>query len=78
MLQDIASKLKRNDLLFIDETLARHSGQLHGVCKKRIYLDEELISLLKDNGYKYIDGLVMNFRKSKPVRKIFAFKKIAD
>lgn len=78
MLQDISTKLKPAGLLYIDEALARTSGELHGVCKKRIYLDAELVSLLNNNGYKYIAGLAMNFRKSKPVRKIFAFKKMAD
>jgi ubiquinone/menaquinone biosynthesis C-methylase UbiE len=75
MLEDISRKLKPGGLLYIDEVLARKSGELHGVCKKRIYLDEELISVLKENGYEYAGGLDMKFRKSKPVRKIFAFRK---
>jgi ubiquinone/menaquinone biosynthesis C-methylase UbiE len=75
MLEDIARKLKPGGLLYIDEALARRAGELHGVCKKRIYLDEELVSFLKENGYEYVDGLDMKFRKSKPVRKIFAFRK---
>ena len=75
MLEDIAHKLKPGGLLYIDEALARKSGELHGVCKKRIYLEEELIAILKENGYEYVDGITMNYRKSKPVRKIFAFIK---
>lgn len=75
MLGDIARKLKPDGLLYIDEVLARKAGELHGICKKRIYLDEELISMLKENGYEYVDGIDMKFRKSKPSRKIFAFKK---
>jgi ubiquinone/menaquinone biosynthesis C-methylase UbiE len=75
MLEDISRKLKPGGLLYIDETLAGKSGELHGSCKKRIFLDEELVSILKENGYEYADGLDMKFRKSKPVRKIFAFRK---
>jgi SAM-dependent methyltransferase len=74
MLKDISQKLKPGGLLYIDETLARRSGELHGVCHKRIYLDEELKAILLQNGYKYVDGLELNFRKSKPMRKIFAFE----
>ena len=76
MLSDIATKLKPGGLLYIDETLARRSGELHGVCRKRIYLSEELIALFKQNGYDYVDGIEMNFRKATPVRKIFAFRKV--
>jgi predicted methyltransferase len=75
MLADIAHKLKPGGILYIDEALARKSGELHSVCHKRIYLDKELIDILKQNGYEYVDGIVMNYRKSKPVRKIFAFRK---
>lgn len=75
MLQDISSKLKPGGILFIDETLAVRSGELHIQCHKRIYLDHELISILKENGYQYVNGLELAFRKSKPIRKIFAFRK---
>lgn len=75
MLDDIAGKLKPNGILYIDETLARKTGELHHGCHKRIYLDSELIGILDQNGYQYIDGLVLNYRKSVPVRKIFAFRK---
>lgn len=76
MLKDISDKLKPGGLLYIDEALARKSGELHGICKKQIYLNDELISILKENGYEYVDGLTMNYRHSIPVRKIFAFKKV--
>lgn len=76
MLDDISRKLKPGGLLYIDEALARRTGELHGVCKKQIYLDEELIAIFRENDYEYVDGLVMKYRKSKPVRKIFAFKKV--
>ena len=76
MLEDISGKLKPTGILYIDETLALKSGELHHNCGKRIYLDEELVSVLKENGYEYIDGVAMSYRKSKPVRKIFAFRKV--
>lgn len=76
MLKDIAEKLKPGGILYIDEALARKSGERHGICNKRIYLDSELIDILKQNGYEYVDGIIMNYRHSTPVRKIFAFKKV--
>jgi hypothetical protein len=76
MLADIKKKLKPGGILYIDEALARKSGDLHGVCKKPIYLSDELIAILKTNGFEYVDGVDMKFRKSKPVRKIFAFRRI--
>lgn len=75
MLDDISQKLKPGGMLYIDEALARHTGQLHGICKKRMFLDEELVEELKASGYEYVNGINMNYRKSKPVRKIFAFRK---
>lgn len=75
MLEDISRKLKPQGLLYIDEAVARYKGELHGICKKKIYLEEELVAELKINGYEYISGMDMAFRKSKPVRKIYAFKK---
>jgi|SRR6185369_5758000 len=78
MLADIRKKLKPGGILYIDEALARKSGDLHGVCKKPIYLSDELIAILKANGFEYVDGLDMKFRKSKPVRKIFAFRRVED
>jgi SAM-dependent methyltransferase len=75
MLNDIAKKLKPNGILYIDETLAKKSGELHIQCKKRIFTNEEMIGIFKENGFTYIDGFDINFRKAKPVRKIFAFKK---
>ncbi len=76
MLDDIAGKLKPDGILYIDEALARKSGDLHGVCKKRMYLNDELIAILRQNGYEYINGRELIFRKVKNVRKIFAFRKV--
>jgi len=76
MLADIRRKLRPGGILYIDETLARETGELHGVCHKRIYLSEELIDILKQNSFEYVDELDLQFRKSKPVRKIFAFRRV--
>ncbi|HLK30219.1 MAG TPA: methyltransferase domain-containing protein [Puia sp.] len=75
MLKDISKKLKPNGVLFIDETLAKKSGELHVQCKKRIYTDAEMIAIFKNNGFAYTKSIDMSFRDSKPVRKIFAFRK---
>ena len=75
MLEDISHKLKPNGILYIDEAVARHKGELHGVCRKTIYSEEELITILKANGYEYTEGLNMKYWKSKLVRKLYAFKK---
>lgn len=74
MLRDIALKLKPGGTLFIDETLALRSGELHGVCHRQMYMDNELIELLRQYGYDYTGGVVLNYHKQKPVRKLFAFK----
>jgi ubiquinone/menaquinone biosynthesis C-methylase UbiE len=74
MLSDIAKKLKPNGVLYIDETLAKKSGDLHIQCGKRIFTSDETIEIFKENGFKYTGGLNIDFRKSKPLRKIFAFK----
>ncbi len=74
MLADIAGKLRPGGILYLDETLAEKSGELHVQCNKRIYTGDELISLFKGYGFSYISGLDMHFRSKKIVRKIFAFK----
>ena len=73
MLADIKRKLKSNGMLYIDEALPKRPGQLHRVCKKPMFTNEEMIALFSKNGFEYVDGLNMNFRKNKPLRKIFAF-----
>ncbi len=77
MLHDIVTKLKPGGILFIDETLAMFSGELHPVCKKRIYLEDELIEELKKNGFTFKNSVTLAYHKQKPVRKIFAFTKNA-
>jgi SAM-dependent methyltransferase len=76
MLADIKTKLKPGGILYIDETVPKKLGQLHGVCKKPMFTSEEMISILSKNGYEYIDGLEILFRKGKPFRKIYAFRKL--
>jgi SAM-dependent methyltransferase len=73
MLADIKTKLKKGGMLYIDETVPKRPGQLHGVCKKPMFTPEEMISILSKNGYEYIDGLEILFRKGKTFRKIYAF-----
>jgi|SRR5579871_2984871 len=75
MLSDLRKKLKRNGTLMIDEVLAQKSGELHIQCKKRIYTDDEMQTIFRENGFRYIKGLDMHFKNAKPTRKIFVFVK---
>lgn len=74
MLADISRKLKPGGTLYIDEVVAKESGALHGVCNKRVYLEQEMISLLSQNGYEYTRGVDLKFRKGKPYVKLYSFK----
>jgi hypothetical protein len=74
MLADIKGELRPGGILYLDETLAEKSGELHVQCKKRIYTSDELISLFTGYGFSYISGLNLNFLSKKAVCKIFAFK----
>lgn len=76
MLAGIKTKLKAGGILYIDETVPKRPGQLHGICKKPMLTPDEMISILSKNGYEYIDGLEILFRKGKPFRKIYAFRKL--
>jgi SAM-dependent methyltransferase len=76
MLADIKTKLKPGGILYIDETVPKKPGQLHVSCRKPMLTPEEMISILARNGYMYLDGLGILFRKDKPFRKIYAFKKL--
>ena len=51
MLADIKTKLKPGGILYIDETVPKKPGQLHGICKKPMLTPEEIISILSKNGY---------------------------
>jgi SAM-dependent methyltransferase len=74
MLADIKTKLKPGGILYIDEALPKRPGQLHGICKKPMLTQEEMIALLAKNGFEYADGIEFSFRKKEPMRKIFAFQ----
>ncbi len=74
MLADIKTKLKAGGILYIDETVPKRPGQLHGVCKKPMFTSVEIISVLSKNGYEYVDGLEVLFRKGKTFRKIYSFR----
>ena len=76
MLVDIKAKLKPGGILYIDEAVPKRQGQPHGVCKKPMLTSDEISSILSKNGYEYIDGLELLFRKARPIRKIYAFRKI--
>jgi ubiquinone/menaquinone biosynthesis C-methylase UbiE len=78
MLADIKTKLKVDGILYIDETVPKRPGQLHGVCKKPMLTPEQMISILSKNGYEYVDALEIIFRKGKPFRKIYAFRNLAS
>lgn len=75
MLDDIKSKLKGDGMLYIDESVGKRAGQLHGACRKPMLTPEEMVSILSENGYEYIDGLELKFGKKRPLRKIYAFRK---
>jgi len=76
MLADIKTKLKPDGILYIDESVPKRPGQPHGVCKKTMLTPEEMVSILSKNGYEYINSLELQFRKARPLRKIYAFRKI--
>lgn len=76
MLADIKSKLKPDGILYIDETVPKKPGQLHGICKMPMLSHEEMINILSRNCYKYVDGIELQFRKKRPFRKIYAFVKM--
>ena len=78
MLADIRDKLKPEGLLYIDESVPRKPGQLHGICKHPMLTPEELNAVLTENGFTPVGNLDLFFRKGKPMRKIYAFKKKAS
>ncbi len=73
MLKDIAGKLKPAGTLYIDETLASYTGELHVACNKRMYTETELIQFVEKNGFIYKNSITLAYYKRKPGRKIFAF-----
>jgi ubiquinone/menaquinone biosynthesis C-methylase UbiE len=74
MLADLKTKLKPGGLLYIDESLPRRPGQLHGICKHPMLSEPEMNAILMENGFEYAGGLELQFRKKRPDRKIYAFR----
>lgn len=75
MLADLFTKLKRGGILYIDESVPKKQGELHGVCKIPMITPEEMKAILTANGFEFVNVLDLLFRKSFPSRKIYAFKK---
>jgi len=73
MLADISTRLKPGGILFIDEAMAYHTGELHAGCKKRMYMENELIEILLKTGFTLKNSQPIAFRKNNLSRKIFAF-----
>ena len=55
ILQDIHKVLKPNGKLFIEEQLAKFSGEIHEGCGKRLFTENELIEILKKCGFQLIE-----------------------
>jgi ubiquinone/menaquinone biosynthesis C-methylase UbiE len=51
ILQDIHKILKLNGQLFIEEQIAKFSGEIHEGCGKRLFTENELINLLIENDF---------------------------
>jgi ubiquinone/menaquinone biosynthesis C-methylase UbiE len=52
ILQDIKKCLKSSGVLFIEEQLAKTSGEIHEGCGKRLFTQGELVDCLKKNGFE--------------------------
>ena len=52
ILQDIHKILKPNGQLFIEEQLAKFSGEIHEGCGKRLFTENELINLLNTSNFE--------------------------
>ncbi len=54
ILQDIKKCLKPLGKLFIEEQMAKISGEIHEGCGKRLFTQEELIDCLGENGFDLV------------------------
>ena len=68
ILQDIQKILKSSGQLFIEEQIAKFSGEIHEGCGKRLFTKNELLNLLSENHFE----LKEVFLKSENV-EIFQF-----
>lgn len=73
MLADIATKLKRGGILYIDEFVPHKAGQLHGSCRKPLYNQQQLDNLLSKAGFTSVTGYTVDWRKGKANRYIYAY-----
>ena len=55
ILQEIHKILKSNGQLFIEEQMAKFSGEVHEGCGKRLFNESELTEILKKCGFELID-----------------------
>jgi predicted methyltransferase len=55
ILQDIHGILKPDGQLFIEEQMAKFSGEIHEGCGKRLFTENELIELVEKCGFKLIE-----------------------
>ena len=57
ILQDVKKCLKSSGELFIEEQMAKFSGDIHEGCGKRLFTQKELIDCLKKNGFRVVEIL---------------------
>lgn len=74
MLADIKTKLRPGGLLYIDESVPKKRGQLHGVCKKRMLMPDEMDDILNNNGFEPAGSVNILFREGKTYRRIYAYR----
>lgn len=58
MLAECYRILKPNGQLIIEEQLAQYTGELHHGCGKKLFLEKELVVLLKKNGFQLCESQV--------------------
>jgi predicted methyltransferase len=55
ILQDVKKCLKPSGVLFIEEQLAKTSGEIHEGCGKRLFTKKVLVNCLERNGFEVVD-----------------------
>jgi ubiquinone/menaquinone biosynthesis C-methylase UbiE len=55
IIQDIYKILKTDGKLFIEEQIAKFSGEIHEGCGKRLFTEKELVEILNKCGFELID-----------------------
>jgi ubiquinone/menaquinone biosynthesis C-methylase UbiE len=55
ILHSIPEILKSNGKLFIEEQVAKYTGEIHEGCRKRLFTKNELITVLKKCSFELID-----------------------